>query len=85
MVIKIVENTKWETYKAWQFGLGLVSKRSNKTSAGNYDGDAIFCHKMSELEDLTDEKKAEIQKDCEELVRLLKKFYYEDDYVETNE
>lgn len=83
MAIMIEENTKWHTYKAYQFGIGLVSKRSKTTHPESIDGDSLFAHKIAEDNvDLSDEQKEEIQKDCEELVRLLKKFYYVDDFVD---
>lgn len=43
-----------------------------------------FIHKLSEkpgTEPLTDEETAEVKADCEALVKLLRKFYSEDDLV----
>lgn len=82
MSIKISETTKWHTYQGGQFGVGLVGYRSAKTDPQSVDGSHPFSHKLSEKEDLSDSERAEIEKDCKDLVQLLKKFYYEDDYID---
>lgn len=76
---------KWETYESWQKGFGLVSKYSGKAHLPNYDAVGVFGHKLSEKEQLTNEERIEIEKDCKDLVKLLEKFYFEDGYGEIKE
>ena len=82
MSIIVKETTVWHTFQNGSFGFGIVGKKSASTDPQNYDGDILFSHKLSEKTELTDEDREEIDKDCKDLIRLLKKFYFEDDYVE---
>lgn len=84
--IKIKPSIHYRTYGVNSMGCGLISLMdSRKTDERGLDGKVIFAHKLMEdtpYADLTETDRRQIKADCDELVRLLSKFYHEDEYVE---
>lgn len=86
MIYKIEPSMTYKTFGLNAMGLGFVSMiNSKKPYEQTLDGNIIFAHKLMEdtpHENLTDEDRRQIKADCDELVRLLSKFYHEDEYIE---